>query len=102
MHMASGGWDPGSPFAGDAASALVGTVRIRVTPVAGGGPVFVGIARAGAAERYLTGVSYATVNGTTDHHGTYTGHAGSAPGVAQIVDELIAAVAATATTIAAA
>ena len=81
MHMASGGWDPGSPFAGDAASALVGTVRIRVTPVAGGGPVFVGIARAGAAERYLTGVSYATVNGTTGHHGTYTGHAGSAPAV---------------------
>ena len=81
MHMASGGWDPGSPFAGDAASALVGTVRIRVTPVAGGGPVFVGIAPAGAAERYLTGMSYATVNGTDDHHGTYTEHAGSAPAV---------------------
>jgi Domain of unknown function (DUF4389) len=71
MHMASGGWD--------AASALAGTVRIRVTPAAGGGPVFVGIAPAAAAERYLTGVSYATVTGTADHHGTYTGHAGSAP-----------------------
>jgi hypothetical protein len=81
MHMASAGWDPGSPFIGDAASALVGTVRIRVTPVAGSGPVFIGIAPAGAAERYLTGVSYATVNGTTGHHGTYTGHAGSAPAV---------------------
>ena len=56
-------------------------MRIRVTPAAGGGPVFVGIAPAGAAERYLTGVSYATVNGTTDHHGTYTEHAGSAPAV---------------------
>jgi len=73
MHAASGGWD--------AASALAGTVRIRVTPVVGDGPVFVGIAPAGAAERYLTGVSYATVNGTTDDHGTYTGHAGSAPAV---------------------
>ena len=73
MHMASGGWDP--------SSALAGTVRIRVTPVVGGGPVFVGIAPAGAAERYLTGVSYATVTGTTDHHGTYAEHAGSAPAV---------------------
>ena len=73
MHMASGGWDP--------SSALAGTVRIRVTPVVGGGPVFVGIAPAGAAERYLAGVSYATVTGTTDHHGTYTEHAGSAPAV---------------------
>jgi len=81
MHMASAGWDSGSPFIGDAASALVGTVRIRVTPVADSGPVFIGIAPAGAAERYLTGVSYATVNGMTDHRGTYTGHAGSAPAV---------------------
>jgi hypothetical protein len=72
MHMASGGWD--------AASALAGTVRIRVTPRAVG-PVFIGIAPAGAAERYLTGVFYATVTGTTDHHGTYTEHAGSAPAV---------------------
>jgi hypothetical protein len=81
MHMASDGWESGSAFTGDAASALVGTVRIGVTPVAGGGPVFVGIALAGAAERYLTGASYATVTGTTDHHGTYTEHAGSAPAV---------------------
>jgi len=81
LHMAGGGWGSGSAFVGDAASALVGTVRIRVTPVAGSGPVFVGIAPAGAAERYLTGVSHATVTGTTDHHGTYTEHAGSAPAV---------------------
>jgi hypothetical protein len=80
MHMASGGWGPGSPLAGDAASALIGTVRIKVTPAVGG-PIFVGIAPAAAAERYLSGVSYATVTGTTDHHGTYTGHAGSAPAV---------------------
>ena len=73
MHMASGGWD--------AASALVGTVRIRVTPVGGNSPVFVGIAPAAAAARYLTGVAYATVRGVADHQGTYTEHAGSGPGV---------------------
>ena len=73
MHVASGGWD--------AASALIGTVRIRVTPAAGTGPAFAGIAPAAAASRYLTGVSYATVTGTADHHGTYTEHAGSAPAV---------------------
>jgi hypothetical protein len=49
MHMASGGWD--------GALALVGTVRIRVTPVGGNSPVFVGIAPTGAAARYLSGVA---------------------------------------------
>jgi Domain of unknown function (DUF4389) len=73
MHAASGGWD--------AASALVGTVRIQVTPAAGSSPAFIGIAPAAAADRYLTGVAYATVRGATDHHGTYAEHAGSAPAV---------------------
>jgi hypothetical protein len=72
MH-ATGSWD--------VASALVGTVRIRVTPAVSGTPVFIAIAPAGAADRYLTGVAYATVRGMTDHHGTYTEHAGSAPAV---------------------
>jgi hypothetical protein len=72
MHMASGGWD--------AASALVGTVRLQATQAAGH-PVFIGIAPAAAANSYLTGVGYATVSGTADHHGTYTEHAGSAPAV---------------------
>jgi hypothetical protein len=71
--VAGGGWD--------AASALIGSVRIRVTPAGGTGPAFVGIAPAAAADRYLTGVAYTTVNGTADHHGTYTEHAGSAPAV---------------------
>jgi hypothetical protein len=62
-------------------SDLVGTVRIRVTPVSGTGPAFVGIAPAGAAARYLAGVDYATVRGSAGHHGTYTEHAGSAPAV---------------------
>jgi hypothetical protein len=72
MHATRGGWD--------AASLLVGTVRIRVTQAAGH-PVFIGIAPAVAAERYLTGVGYVTVSGTADHHGTYTEHGGSAPAV---------------------
>ena len=42
---------------------------------------FIGIAPASAAARYLAGVGYATVNGATDHHGTYIEHAGSAPTV---------------------
>jgi len=62
-------------------SDLVGTVRIRVTPVSGTGPAFVGIAPAGAAARYLAGVDYATVRGAAGDHGTYIGHAGSAPAV---------------------
>ena len=62
-------------------SDLIGTVRIRVTPVSGTGPAFIGIAPAGAAARYLAGVDYATVRGAAGHHGTYTEHAGSAPAV---------------------
>jgi Domain of unknown function (DUF4389) len=63
------------------ASDLIGTVRIRVTPVSGTGPAFIGIASAGAAARYLAGVDYATVRGAAGDHGTYTEHAGSAPAV---------------------
>jgi hypothetical protein len=73
MHVAIGGWN--------APSALVGTVRIRVTQAEGSDPVFIGIAPAGAADRYLTGVAHATVRGTTADHGTNTEHAGSAPAV---------------------
>jgi len=73
MHVTSGSWD--------AASALVGTVRIQVTPVVRGTPVFIGIARAGAADRYLDGVAYATVRGTAAHHAIYIERAGSAPAV---------------------
>jgi hypothetical protein len=62
-------------------SDLVGTVRIRVTPVSGTAPAFIGIAPADAAARYLAGVDYATVRGATSHHGTYTEHAGAAPAV---------------------
>jgi Domain of unknown function (DUF4389) len=62
-------------------SDLVGTVRIRVTPVSRTAPAFIGIAPAGAAARYLAGVDYATVRGAVGDHGTYTEHAGSAPAV---------------------
>ena len=54
---------------------LVGQVRIRVTPVDASRPLFVGIAAAGDAGRYLAGVSYTTVayfgdRDTTGHPGT--------------------------------
>jgi hypothetical protein len=77
MHMANGAWD--------AVSALIGTVRIRVTPLGGSGPAFIGIAQAGAADRYLTAVNYATVVGTSDSHETYVEHAGSAPPVPPVL-----------------
>ena len=70
LHMGNG-----------AASSLIGTVRIRATHVSGTTAAFIGIAPASAAARYLAGVDYATVNGATGDHGTYTEHPGSAPAV---------------------
>jgi hypothetical protein len=71
----------GLHLAGGPVSDLIGTVRIQVTQASGTAPVFVGIARADAAARYLAGVDYATVRGAAGRHGTYTEHAGSAPAV---------------------
>jgi hypothetical protein len=65
----------------DAASALFGTVRLRVTSLDGTAPVFIGIAPAGAAARYLAGVSYATVTGVTGTGPVYVGHSGGPPAV---------------------
>jgi hypothetical protein len=70
LHLATG-----------AASGLIGTVRIQVTPAGGTAPAFIGIAPAGPAARYLAGVDYATVRGAAGDHGTYTEHAGTAPAV---------------------
>jgi hypothetical protein len=71
LYTASGNWD--------VARSLFGTVRLRVTSAQAGAPVFAGIAPAGAAGRYLSGVSYATVTGTSRGHPSYLGHAGGAP-----------------------
>jgi hypothetical protein len=60
---------------------LFGTVHLRVTAAPAGRPVFAGIAPAGAAARYLSGMAYATVTGTTQGHPTYLGHAGGAPAI---------------------
>jgi hypothetical protein len=54
---------------------LVGDVRLRVTPVSAGRPVFVAIGPAGQVAAYLSGTAYATVTGTgaggvTVHDGT--------------------------------
>jgi uncharacterized protein DUF4389 len=73
LYTATGSWD--------VARSLFGTVRLRVTSVPGGTPVFVGIAPAQAASRYLSGVRYATVTGNPGGHPSYLGHAGGAPAV---------------------
>lgn len=73
LHAAGAGWD--------AAKGLFGTVRIRATSTAGAAPLFLGIARAGEASRYLAGVAHATVHGTTRTNGWYTQQAGTAPAV---------------------
>jgi uncharacterized protein YbjQ (UPF0145 family) len=64
----------------DAASALFGTVRIQAAST-DGAPVFIGIARAPAASRYLAGVGHATVHAARGSSGWYTEHGGGAPAV---------------------
>jgi hypothetical protein len=73
LHFANGTWD--------AVTALVGTVRIRISAADGATPVFIGIAPAPAAARYLSGVSYATVTGIPHDSPVYVGHSGGAPAV---------------------
>ena len=73
LHFANGTWDT--------ATALFGKIRIRVGAASGATPVFVGIAPAAAAARYLSGVSYATVTGIAARAPVYTGHSGGAPAV---------------------
>ena len=70
LYGATGGWS--------ATRSLLGTVRIQVTS-GGVSPVFVGVAPAGSAGRYLDGVAYDTVRGLARHHALYTGHSGGAP-----------------------
>jgi hypothetical protein len=73
LYTPGGGWD--------VVRSLFGTVRLRVTSTQGGSPVFAGIARAGAADRYLSGMAYATVTGLSRGDPSYLGHAGGAPAV---------------------
>jgi hypothetical protein len=73
LYAPTGSWDR--------ARSLFGTVRLRITATPGGTPVFAGIAPAGAADRYLSGVAYATVTGIARDHPSYAGHAGGAPAV---------------------
>ena len=69
LHADTRGWD--------AASALFGTVRLRVTSPGARGAVFIGVAPAGAAASYLAGVGYTTVTGAS----VYTRHGGGPPAV---------------------
>jgi hypothetical protein len=73
LYTSTGNWDM--------ARSLFGTARLRVTATQDGAPVFAGIAPAAAADRYLSGVAYATVTGITRDHPSYAGHVGGAPAV---------------------
>jgi hypothetical protein len=73
MPTATGGWS--------LASALFGTMRLQATPARGNAPVFVGVAPAAAAARYLGGVSYSTVTNTTTARPVYAVHGGGPPAV---------------------
>ena len=63
----------------DVLRSLLGTVRIRIASSTSSSPVFLGIAPAGVANRYLAGVGYDIVRGITRDHATYTIHRGGAP-----------------------
>jgi hypothetical protein len=69
----AGGWDPVRGF--------VGNVRIRVTALSGTTPVFIGVAPARSADRYLSGVARDTVSDFNGVHGVTTAHSGTAPTV---------------------
>jgi hypothetical protein len=58
---------------------LIGTVRVRVTSADPQKPVFVGIARAAAADTYLARVQHDTVTGRSGDGFQYEQHAGAAP-----------------------
>ena len=73
LHADTRGWD--------AASALFGTVRLRAISPGARGPVFIGVAPAGAAARYLAGVGYTTVTGAAGTGPVYTSHGGGPPAV---------------------
>jgi hypothetical protein len=70
VRLGSGDWAWAGP-------ALAGRVRIRVT-TSGGRPVFVGIARAPAAARYLAGAAYTAVTSITSPGGDLVTHLGTA------------------------
>ncbi len=64
------------------ADSALGTVRVRVTATDPTRTVFVGIASAAAADRYLGGVDHVTLTGVTDGRATYRLHPGGPPATA--------------------
>jgi len=64
-----------------APSSILGTVRIRATASNPTEPVFIGIGRHDAVDRYLNGVSHVTIASWTGGVTTYRGYPGAAPAV---------------------
>src|SRR5262249_33085953 len=60
-------------------SSLLGTVRLRVTPVNSQAPIFVGIAPQSAANRYLAGVGHGEITNWPEGTTTYRAGTGSTP-----------------------
>ena len=71
MGLDSGSWD----WVGS----VVGKVRIRITAPGPAKPVFLGIAPASAATRYLSAVAYTTVTGLGGNTSATSSHPGTAP-----------------------
>lgn len=78
--LESAGYDARTPFVGTLARDLLGTLRIHSDSA---GPVFVGIAPAGAASAYLAGVAHAQAGDlqarSTDFHSQPGGPPSTAP-----------------------
>ena len=81
LHSGSGNW----------AGSVVGKVRIRITAPGTARPVFLGIAPAAAAARYLSGVAYTTVTGFGGNTRTASSHLGTATPAAPLQARIWAA-----------
>ena len=60
-------------------SSILGTVRLRVAPAGGGGPLFVGIGRSTDVARYLAGIRHSVIEDAADPTGAIRALPGGAP-----------------------